>query len=103
MDYLLVISDESLRMFHMLYVLGEKGLQILVEGFASAFNCTRWVGLQTSVSDGWCLTINVCVRAHRNPVCGFLVSWLPIAIESFLIFFFHNCVCDNVCLTVMFY
>ena len=26
-----------------------------------------------SCSGGWCLTINVCGRAHRGPVCGFLV------------------------------
>ena len=24
-------------------------------------------------SGGWCLTSNVCGRAHRGPVCGFLV------------------------------
>ena len=50
----------------------------------------RWVGAQTkwrlpskSVSDGWCLTINVCGWAYRSPVCGFLVFWLQMAIELF--------------------
>ena len=29
-----------------------------------------------SVSDDWCLTINVCGRTPRDPASGFLVFWL---------------------------
>ena len=43
----------------------------------------RWVGFQTkwrlplqSVLNGWHLTINVCDRADRAPVCVFLEFWL---------------------------
>ena len=35
-----------------------------------------------SVSDGQCLTINICDRTQCGPVCGFLVFWLQIAIVS---------------------
>ena len=61
---------------------------IMVDNFASLFNCTMCSGSQTkwrlppqSVSEEWYLTINVCDRAHHSPVCGFLVLWLQIAIE----------------------
>ena len=29
----------------------------------------------------------VCGRAHRGPVCGFLVYWLQVAVEPFA---YHN-------------
>ena len=38
------------------------------------------------------LAINVCGRAHRGPVYGFLVFWLQIAIEPFALFH-HNVFC----------
>ena len=53
----------------------------------------QWVGPQTrwrlplqSISDGPCLTTNVCGRAYHGPVCGLLVFWLQIAIEPFVCF-----------------
>ena len=53
--------------------------QIMADNFDSLFNC-RAVRPQPkgrpppqSVSDGRCLTIYVYGRAHRGPLCGFLV------------------------------
>ena len=54
-----------------------------------------WWLLNQSVLDDRCLTINVCGRARRGPVCGFLVFWLHIAIEPFA--FFHHSVFNYKC------
>ena len=51
--------------------------------------------------ESWRLTINVCDRAHRGPVCSFLMFWLQIAIQPFALF--HHSVCDYVCFNVMFH
>ena len=53
-----------------------------------------------SVSDGRRMTINVCGRVHRGPVCVFLVFWPQIAIESFVLF--HHIVLRYMCFTMMF-
>ena len=66
---------------------------IMVDTLHPTLIARRWVGPQTkwrlppqSVSEGWCLTINVFGRTHRGPVCGSLVFWLQIAIEHFASF-----------------
>ena len=71
--------------------------------FASFFNCMTGVDPQTksrlppqSVSDGRCLTINVCGRAHRGPASDIFVFLLQIAIEPFALFitvFLITCIC----------
>ena len=68
----------------------------------------RWVGFQTkrqllprSVSDGRRLTINVYIRAHHGPVCGFLVFWLQLTIGPFALF--NRSGFDYTCFTVMYH
>ena len=47
---------------------------------------------------GRCLAIDVCGQAHLGPVCGFLVLWLPVALETFALL--HQSVFDYMCFTV---
>ena len=54
-----------------------------------------------SISEGRRLTINVCGRVRRRPICGFLVFWLQIAVDSFALFQYR--VCDYICFSVMFH
>ena len=75
---------------------------IMVDNFVPLFIARRWVGPQTKwrlpprcVSDGRCMTINVCGRAHRSPICGFLVAsdrhWglCFVSAQCFWLYVFH--------------
>ena len=80
--------------------------QVMVDNFASLCNCTtvdRSLRLSDSsllkLSDGQCLTTNVCGCTHHGPVCGLLVFWLQVAIEPFALF--HHSVFDYMCFTAM--
>ena len=43
--------------------------------------------------------VNVCGRAHRDPVCGFLVFfWPEIVIEPFTLFYYIVCNCSSLML-----
>ena len=53
------------------------------------------------VSDGPCLTINVCGPVYCGPICGFLVFWLQIFIGPFALF--HHSVFDYMCFSMMFH
>ena len=50
-------------------------------------------------SGGWCLTINVCGRAHHGPVCGFLCSGGGPMVVMFVVFLCSGgwCLTSNAC------
>ena len=81
---------------------------IIVATFVSLFNCSTvgrssyYMTAPSSICfSGRYLTVSICGRARRGPVCGFLVFWCQIIIESFALLQYS--VFDYICFTVFTY
>ena len=64
---------------------------IMVENFASLFNCTK------VSSDKMTAPSSI----HSDPVCGFLFFWIQFAIEPFALL--HHCAFDYTCFILTFH